>query len=235
MRTVALIPARGGSKGIPRKNLAPLAGKPLIAWTIEAARHCAGIDRVLVSTDDEEIAAACRTLGAEVPFLRPAALALDTSPAIDAVLHALDWMVKEMPVPPTHLLLLQPTSPLRTTDDVSGALEIANRQDADGVVSVSAVRDHPYWTKTIDAEGNLSDFLPQELKATRRQDLPEVFAVNGAIYLARIEVLRDLRTFYTGRTKAYVMPPERALDIDTPWDLHLANLILGAAHPHAEN
>lgn len=233
MRTVALIPARGGSKGIPRKNLALLAGKPLIAWTIDAARQCAGIDRVIVSTEDEEIASACRGLGAEVPFLRPAALAEDASPAIDAVLHALNWMMKEMPEPPTHLLFLQPTSPLRTADDLARVLEIARTPDADGVVSVSPVHDHPYWTKTIDRAGNLSDFLPQDLKATRRQDLPEVFAVNGAIYLARIDVIRDRQTFYTGQTKAYVMPPERALDIDTPWDLHLANLILSASSQHA--
>ena len=238
---LALIPARGGSKGIPHKNLAPGGGRPLIAWTVAAARAAGPVDRVVVSTDDAVIAAVGRELGAEIPFLRPAELAQDDTPGIAPPLHALRWLEKHEGYRPALLLLLQPTSPLRTAEDIRAAVELLQARDADAVVSVTPVRKHPHWMKRLGAEGRLIDApaLAHGLEAvpqrggTRRQDLPPLYAPNGAVYLARRDVLLDHGGWYTERTYAYVMPEERSLDIDTPWDLHLADLVLGGRHAAA--
>lgn len=219
---LALIPARGGSKGLPRKNILPVGGKPLIAWRIESALTC---DRVIVSTDDEEIAAVARQHGAEVPFMRPESIAGDETPMLDVALHLLDWL----PEAPEYLLLLQPTSPLCSTDDLTNAIQLARDKNADAVVSVTEVSKHPYWMKSINADGYLQNFLPEAETPSRRQDLPPAYALNGAIYLIRPHVLRAEKTFVPSRTLPYIMPPERSLDIDSAWDLHLVDLILREA------
>jgi CMP-N,N'-diacetyllegionaminic acid synthase len=223
---LAVIPARGGSKSVPRKNLAPVAGQPLIAWTIGAALGCEHVSRTVVSTDDSEIAAVAREYGAEVPFLRPAELSQDDTPGIAPIQHAAAWLHEQEGYRPKWVVCLQPTSPLRTVADIRAALELAWNRGADSVVSVSPVEHHPYWMKQIDAAGRLSNWTGPDCPVTRRQDLPPLHALNGAIYLVRREVLMDKGTFYTEQTLAYIMPPERSLDVDTLWDLKLADLVL---------
>ena len=220
MKTLALIPARGGSKGIPRKNIRSLAGKPLIAWTIQAALACPQIDSVVVSTDDLEIAEISRHWGAQVPFMRPAELAQDDSPSMDTVFHALQQLPGFDAV-----LLLQPTSPLRSAADIQGCLELALARRACSVVSVCAPASSPYWMYTLDANDRLKKLIDSG-DITRRQDLPPAYALNGALYFAATDWLRHSKTFLNDETTAYLMPPERSLDIDTPLDWKIAELLL---------
>lgn len=223
---LGLVPARGGSKAIPRKNLALLTNKPLIAWTVEVAIESGSLDRLVISTDDPEIAQVGKKLGAEVPFLRPTELATDTSTSMDVILHAIRWFDENESYRPDFVLLLQPTSPLRTVTDIRKSIELAFAKRADSVVSVCETHQHPLWMKGVNEEGKLVDLYPQSSAPTRRQDLPSVFALNGAIYLALRTFLLSERTFISDCTYAYVMPENRSLDVDTPWDLHLADLIL---------
>ena len=226
MKILAIIPARAGSKGIPHKNIALLAGKPLIAYTIQAALGSKVFDRIIVSTDSQKIAKISRSFGAEIPFLRPTRLAQDKTPGILPILHGMRWLKKNQNYLPDYVMCLQPTSPVRTVEDIENAVGLAKEKRADGIVSVSPVAGHPYWMKKINKQGRLLNFIPTIPTVARRQDLPPAYVLNGAIYLARREVLLNQRTWYTKRTYAYVMPRERSLDIDTPWDLYLANLIL---------
>jgi CMP-N-acetylneuraminic acid synthetase len=223
---VGLITARGGSKSIPNKNIMLLAGKPLIAWTIEEAMKNNYLKRLIVSTDSPEIARVASDWDAEVPFLRPAEFAQDSSSHVSVIEHAIHWMKKNEGEVPEYILLLQPTSPLRTTEDIDGAISIALERDADSVVSVCEANSHPYLTKRIMDDGTLEDFMISEILYLRRQDLPPAFALNGAIFLNRTESLLRYRTFTPKGTRAFLMPPERSLDIDTPWDFYLAELIL---------
>ncbi len=223
---LALISARGGSKGITGKNIRQVAGKPLIAWTIAAASESRVCQRIIVSTDSPEIADAARQHGAEIPFMRPAELATDDASGTDPVLHAVRWLDLHENFAPEWVMLLQPTSPLRTSLDIRRAVALAEEKNADAVVSVAPVEDHPFWMKRIDADGCLEDFIRLEKPFNRRQDLPEVYALNGAIYLVHRTVLLGQETLFPPRTHALVMPRERSLDVDTPWDLYLADLIL---------
>ena len=226
---LVLVPARGGSRGIPDKNLALAGGRSLLARAIDAAAESRHRPRIVVSTDSERIAGAARAAGAEVPFLRPAELARDDTPGIAPVLHALRWLEEGEGYRPRWVVVLQPTSPLRTAADVDAALELAGARGADAVVSVTPAATHPFWVKRLDADGRLRDFAPATEAVARRQDLPGAYALNGAVYVARREVLLERESFHTERTWGYVMPPERSLDVDTPWDLHLADLVLTAA------
>lgn len=220
MTTFALIPARGGSKGIPRKNIRPIAGKPLIAWTIEAARAARRVDAVVVSTEDAEIAEIARLWGADIPFLRPAKLAADDTPGIDPVLHAIEML-------PEHeaVVLLQPTSPLRTAADIDGLLACVARTGAPSAVSVYEPESHPNWMYKMDGEGRLAALLPTPT-AARRQDLPPVYSLNGAIYYARTAWLRKWRSFIGSETLGYPMPGDHSVDIDDALDWRLAELLL---------
>lgn len=220
MKTFGLIPARGGSKGIPRKNIKLIAGKPLIAWTIEAALRSALLDAVVVSTDDPEIAEVARRAGAQVPFMRPAELAQDQTPGLDPVLHALAQLPQYDAV-----LLLQPTSPLRTTEDIDACLRLAVQRRAPSVVSVSEPDMHPYWTYRL-TEGQTLERLVAAAPVARRQDLPAVVAVNGALYFAEADWLRRSSGFVGAETLAYAMPRERSIDLDTPLDWKFAELLL---------
>jgi CMP-N-acetylneuraminic acid synthetase len=230
--TLAIIPARGGSRSVPKKNIAPVAGKPLIAWTIHAAQHSQCVSRMIISTDDEQIADTARQYGAQVPFLRPAELARDDTPGIDPIVHAVQWLEQHEHYQPDYVLVLQPTSPLRTPQDIDSAVHLAVERQADSVVSITSTRHHPYWMKQMSEEGLLHDFLPRTQSYTRRQDLPSAYALNGAIYLVRREVLLAQRTFYTDRSYGYMMPPERSHDVDTPWDLFLVDLVLQYRQAH---
>lgn len=218
-RTIlAMIPARGGSKGIKDKNITPLAGKPLITYTIEAALQSRYIDRVVVSTDSEKIAEVARNAGADVPFLRPAELASDTAKSIDAVLHCIQVCQGDI------FLLLQPTSPLRTAEDIDAAIETFIAHGEKGLCSVNEIGDHPILTRTMDEEGNLKPLMGEN-STVRRQDMPAFYHVNGAIYINRIdEINRD--TSFNDNPVGYVMPRQRSVDIDTAEDLRIAEMIL---------
>jgi N-acylneuraminate cytidylyltransferase/CMP-N,N'-diacetyllegionaminic acid synthase len=225
MKMLALIAARGGSKRIPNKNLASLAGRPMIAYTIQAALESHSVDRLVVSTDDRQIAEVARSLGAEAPFMRPAALASDNASSVSVVLHALDQLALDN-YSPDSVMLLQPTSPLRTALDIDRAADLLRSKNADAVVSVCSAVPHPYWTKRLDQNGCVSEFIPQQAPASRSQDLPPAYALNGAIYLSRREILVKTQSFYGGKTCAYIMPAWRSSDIDSYWDLHIADLLL---------
>lgn len=222
---IGLIPARGGSKGILRKNIRNLAGKPLIAWTIDAAIQSGICDSLIVSTDDAEIARIATGLGAAVPFLRPKELATDTTPQISVVRHLIRWLA-EKGNDPDYILLLQPTSPLRTSKDISEAVALAKNRHAASLVSLCESRDHPYLAKRIRSDGTIGDFIQTETRYTRRQDLPPAYALNGAIYLNTPKSLLDSGSFTPEGTVGYLMPQDRSLDIDTEWDFHLAELLL---------
>jgi len=232
---LGIVSARSGSKSIPSKNIALVAGKPLMAYTIEAALDAGCIDRLIVSTDSRAYANVACTFGAEVPFLRPARLARDDTPGIEPVLHAVQWLEEHQNYRPDYVMLLQPPCPLRTAQDITRSVQLAQRHRAEAVVSVVSAPHHPYWIKSISQDGRLRDFLPSAEAFTRRQDLPPAYAENGAIFLVARGILLKQRTFYPDRTYAYVMPPERSLDIDSPWDLHLAELILGDRLKHGHD
>jgi CMP-N,N'-diacetyllegionaminic acid synthase len=224
---LALIPARGGSKGIPRKNLALVGGRPLIAWSIESARAARAQPRVVVSTEDTEIARVAAAYGAEVPFLRPVELASDQAPGEAPVLHALEWLRTHEGWEPDLVMCLQPTSPLRSAEDIDASIARLEALNADSVVSVAVASPHPFWMKRLDAKGWIRPFMP-DVPAMRRQELPPVYALNGAIYLARRGTFLAAKGFYSDRTCGYLMPAERSLDVDAPWDLELADLMLRA-------
>lgn len=225
-RIVGIITARGGSKSIPRKNIVDLAGKPLIAWTIEAALNSKLLGSVIVSTDDSEIAKIAQKYGAEVPFIRPADLARDDSPHLDVVLHAVNWLADNRKLVPEYVMTLQPTSPLRSTFDIDAAIEITKTKTISAVVSVCEARPHPLLSKRIREDGTLADFVHSHLQYLRRQDLLPAYVLNGAIYLNRTDSIFKYRTLLPQDTYAYIMPTERSLDIDAPWDIYLADLIL---------
>lgn len=227
MSVIAVIPARGGSKGIPRKNLAIIAGRPLIAYAIDAAIKANYIDRVVVSTEDREIANIAEDLGAEVPFIRPVELADDVAPMIGTLSHAqacLESMGEEIEA----LVLLQPTSPLRTSRHIDEAVALFRSTSATSVVSVTEVPHHftPTSVMRISSQGNLCPFLDGVAPITRRQDKPRLYARNGpAVLVCDSETLRS-GELYGENCLPYVMSIEDSLDIDTPHDLCVAERIL---------
>ena len=220
---LAVIPARGQSKRIPRKNLCDVAGRPLIAWSIEEAKQVPEISRLIVSTDDEEIAQVSREWGAEVPFVRPPGLATDHATSFEVVDHALRWCTESGGRQPELVLLLQPTSPLRTAADIRGAIALQRRTGANGVVSVQHAEHRPWWFRTIASDGELQ---PWRGLTAANDDGQPLYLFNGCIYLVRSEVFLTERTFVPHTTQAFVMPAERSLDIDVPPDLKIADLLL---------
>jgi CMP-N-acetylneuraminic acid synthetase len=218
-RVLALVPARRGSKGIPDKNRARLCGRPLIAWTVAAAREAQTIDAVVVSTDDPRLALIAGGCGAQVPFLRPEALGQDDTPTMPVVMHALDALGWDDVV-----VLLQPTSPLRTAEDIDACVQM-HAQSGRAVVSVT-VADPPPHHMVVRAGDGIVPLLDTLPAAGRRQDLPEVLALNGAVYVADAAFLRAHGTFVTPTTAVYAMPRERSVDIDDAFDLQIAEALL---------
>lgn len=229
---LGLIPARGGSKGIPGKNIYPLDGKPLLAYTCEAARQSKQLQRVILSTDSQEIADVGTRYGVEVPFLRPEQYAQDNTPSIDVVLHTLEWLKKNENWIPDAVVLLQPTSPLRRAKHIDQALQMFHEQQSETVVSVVKVphRFSPYTIQKLH-DGLLQDFWEQDVSFDRfrRQDIPELYARNGpAVLITRTEVLLQSKSFYGNKVVPYIMEEEYSLDIDDMSDLHLAEFMLAA-------
>lgn len=224
-RILAVIPARGGSKGLPGKNIRDLAGRPLIAWTIDAANDSRYLDSVIVSTDSPEIAGVAKRYHAEVPFLRPDHLATDNAKSMDALLHAVQWLEGHGETF-DMLLALQPTSPLRTAKDIDQAIELYFQKNARAIVSVCPCDHHPWWSNCLPEDGNMAGFLRPEVLGTNRQELPAFYRLNGSIYLADISFLMESGSFYGQRTFAYVMPTRSSIDIDSLLDFNLAEFLL---------
>ncbi len=223
MRVLGIVTARGGSKGIPGKNLKLLAGRSLLAHTILTARACKALDRVILSTEDEAIATAGRELGCDVPFIRPANLALDETPHLPVIQHAVRWMDERVGYRPDAVMILQPTSPLRSAEDIRASLELLERSGADSVLSVSVVpgHAHPMRMLRVNEQDEAVLFVtgkPVRTRINRRQDLPEAWVMNGAIYacLTRVLFATDA-SLYGDRVVAYKMSPARSISID---DLH---------------
>ncbi len=222
---IAIVPARGGSKGLPEKNIKELAGKPLIAWTIEAAQRSRYVDRIIVSTDDDEIADVSKRFGAEVPFKRPAELAEDSAKMIEVVINCVRFLEAE-DQPRDIIALLQPTSPLRTTGDIDGAIEFFSDRKAQVVVGVTECKYYPEWTGKLAADLNMKDFIDVKARGKNRQDLGAYYRLSGSIFLANSEYIDKYRDWYGPGTFAYVVEKEHSVDIDDQFDLKFAEFIL---------
>ena len=216
-QVLALIPARGGSRRLPGKNLRPFAGRPLIAWTIEAAREAHCIDRLILSSEDQAIIAEARTHGCDAPFVRPPDLSTDAAASMDVVLHAIDAVGQEF----DYLVLLQPTSPLRTSGDIEACLAICHETGAASCVSMGPLPKPPNYFGRRDSRGVFAahDYFTGP-------DEPGI--LNGAVYVARIDHLRRARTFYDASTRAYVMPVHRSIDIDDEEEFVMAEALMEA-------
>ena len=219
---LAVIPARGTSRGLPGKNTLLAGGKPVIAWSIEAAQASRYVDRVILSSEDEEIMEMARQWNCEVPFARPPELATDAARIEDALLHALDTIVETY----DYLVLLQPTSPLRSAEDIDRCLEICQRTGAPACVSVSEPRRSPYWMYRVEDDGRMEPLFDDGPEIHRRQDLPTIQSLNGAVYVAETSWFRRQESFFGPETRAHVMPFERAIDLDGPTDLLLLRTLL---------
>ncbi|MFD2670552.1 acylneuraminate cytidylyltransferase family protein [Marinicrinis sediminis] len=222
---LAIIPARGGSKGVPNKNIRKLGGKPLIAWTIEAALRATRLSRIIVTTDSPSIAAAAVRAGVPHPLIRPASLAADDTPMRDVILHTLDQVAQTDSQLPEGFVLLQPTSPFRTAVHIDEAITLFESRTCLSVVGVTQASEHPYLMKRIDKHGALRSLFPTDKSITRRQDFPPYYLVNGSIYACQTEAF-----LACGEVKdcqpclPYVMDAFCSLDIDTERDLHQARV-----------
>ena len=221
-RILAVIPARGGSKGIPGKNIKMLAGKPLLAWTIEAAKGSRYIDRLILSSDDKDIISVALEYGCEVPFVRPANLAQDDTPGIAPVLHALEVLEEKF----DYVVLLQPTSPLRQTEDIDACIEKCLEEKAVSCVTVCEVNENPNWMFTLDDGKHLKPLLFDSDKYNRRQDCPTYYVLNGAVYVMQCEWVKREKKTVSERTIASVMPRIRSIDIDEMHDFSFCEWVL---------
>ena len=225
MKILALIPARGGSKRLPGKNVRLLGGKPLIVWSIDAAKGIPEICDILVSTDSSEIAAICKETGVLVPWLRPGELATDSASSVDVAIHALDWYESKHGAV-DGILLLQPTSPFRTKETICTGIALFAKHGHSSVVGVSPTHAHPMWALKIEG-GLLVPFIPGAGLETRSQDLPVVFVVNGSLYLIAPNKLRSSRSF-SGQFSVPIINAfsREVVDIDTPLDFEFAQFLV---------
>lgn len=218
---LAVIPARGGSKGIPRKNIKLLGGKPLITWAIECALAVPQIDRVIVSTDDEEIAQVARNAGADIPFLRPAELARDDTQGIMVELHAIDQLPRY-----DYIVRLQPTSPFRSVGDVQTALSLSEQHDGDPVVSLTETDKPPEWIFRMTADKLLKPVVDTPISSTNRQALQPAYVLNGAVYVGSAVYLKTHKSFLTSDSRGFSMPARRSFDLDTLEDWEIAETMV---------
>lgn len=227
-RILGIIPARGGSKGLPRKNLALLCGKPLLYYVIQAALASSRLTRTVLSSDDEEIIQVGKKYGADAPFTRPAELSTDSASSAAVARHTLERIESDEAKRYDYACLLEPTAPLRTPQDIDAAIEILLDAQADAVVSVSRIEaPHPVKTLVI-AAGRLKPFLPGWWRPNLiRQELEPVYAVNGAVYCVKREVLLQSTSFWGSFAVPYIMPAERSVNVDTWMDLKLAEVLMG--------
>ena len=223
-KLLAVIPARGGSKRLPRKNILNLAGKPLIAWTIETALGSKYIDKLVVSTDDKEIANISNKYGADVPFIRPSRLATDESTTVDVILHLLNEL-KKIGDEYDYIMLLQPTSPLRTSQNIDDSVKLMKESNSDAIISVCETEHPPLWCNTLPDDMSMDNFLDDSIKNKRSQDLPTQYRINGAIYIVTTKRLKLENSFFiNSNSTAYIMKQDNSIDIDTKDDFHLASI-----------
>lgn len=224
---LAIIPARGGSKGLKRKNIKPMAGKPLIAWTIDIAVKCSLINRIIVSTDDREISDISIRCGAEVPFLRPEQLAQDDTPDFPVYKNVINWLAANNNYKPDIVIWLRPTSPLRTVEDINSSVDLIRHTDTYFVRSVTECKNHPYWTNKIE-NGYLKPFINDVdiSKYYQRQLLPKAYVPNGSVDVIKCAKADNANGFYTKNARAYIMPSSRSIDIDNENDFILAEQLL---------
>lgn len=233
MKAIAFIFARGGSKGLPGKNIRPLAGKPLIAWSIEHARAVKRIERIVVSTDSQEIAAVARDFGAEVPFIRPAELAGDESPEWLAWRHALMFLQESECALPDVMLSVPTTAPLRLPIDMENCLDEFAKGDADMVITVSDAHRNPWFNMVKEnPDGTVGLVIAPSSGITRRQDAPAVFDMATVAYVARPQFVMQHMGTFSGRVRAVKVPVERAIDIDTLFDFELAEFLISRKGSH---
>ena len=223
-KVMAIIPARGGSKRLPRKNTMPLKGKPLIGWTIEAAQKSKYIDSVFLSTDDENIADISKHFGVDIPEFRPKELASDKATTQSVVLYTLEKHAQDIDI----ILVLQPTSPLRTEEHVDEALELLIEKGAFSVVSVTPCEHPPMWSNTLPKDGSMGQFIRKESNV-RSQDFGDFYRLNGALYLYDVSKLKEIGSMeYRHDSFAYVMSNETSVDIDTDLDFKFAEFLLSS-------
>lgn len=224
---IAFIPARGGSKGVPGKNIKEICGKPLIAWTIEAAKKAKGIDRVIVTTDDEAIAAVAREYGAEVPFMRPAELSSDTASAIDVYLHATEFVMNETGEQIEKFMVLLPTVPLRTEKHIEEAMAQFEADKATTLISFAEAEVPASWYHVTDEKGRVHNAgFGSGVTMSNRQNNETYIVPNGAIYILDYDLLKNKRTYYCDNTVAYIMSREDSIDIDYPIDFEFAKCLM---------
>jgi len=224
-KVLAVIPARGGSKRLPEKNIVDFLGKPMIAWTIESALNSKYIDRVIVSTDSNDISSISKQYGANVPFIRPSDLSNDDSKSVDVALHAINAL-KVQGDCYDFVILLQPTSPYRNSSHIDGAIQIVISNNANSVISVTKAKHSPLWMNTIPKNGSMDGFIHKSIANKRSQDLPVYYQLNGAIYLCNVKNLVEERTFFTKeKSFSFQMDFKSSVDIDDEYDLLFASLI----------
>jgi len=224
---LAIIPARGGSKRLPQKNILDLGGKPLIAWTIEAAKNVKYFDEIMVSTDDKKIAEISRDYGSKIPFLRPDYLATDTVKTVDVVIDIIKYYREELNQVFDVIVVLQPTSPLRDNKDIDNAIELFIGKKANAVISVCEAEHSPMWSNTLPKNLSMNNFLKDEIINVRSQDLETFYRLNGAVYIVRTDILlNEQRFFPEEKSYAYVMKKDKSIDIDTKTDFRLAEILI---------
>jgi len=225
VRNIAIIPARSGSKGLKDKNIKLLNGKPLMAYTIEVAKESGAFDEIFVSTDSENYAEIAKAWGASVPFLRSVELSSDTATSWDVVKDALEHYKRRGDEFDT-VALLQPTSPLRKSEDIKSGYSLMNRKKANAIVGVCEVDHSPLWCNTIPKDGSLDNFLSKDLLGLPRQSLPSYYRINGALYITKVDYLMSTNDIYRSGCYACVMKKENSVDIDDAMDFMIASTFL---------
>jgi len=224
-KIISLIPARRGSKGIKNKNIHEINCKPLIAYSINQSLKSKYIDRTIVSTDSEEIIKIAKKYGAETPFVRPRELATDVAASVDVFKHALSFLIEEEKYKPEIVVILQPTSPLRTVEIIDKSIELLRATGGDSVISVSKVKEHPFWLFKRN-DNRIIPYVDEGLKVKRRQDLPELYFVNGMIYTVKTEVILEQSSVFGKDIIPLITPPEISIDIDNYLDMFICEMIM---------
>jgi len=227
---LCIIPARGGSKGLPKKNIKMLIDKPLIAWTINASIKSKYITKVVVSTEDSEIAKISKEYGADI-ILRPSELATDTATTMDVISHTVSFLENYEKYVPDYVVLLQCTSPIRNADHIDEAIELVlnNKTEVESLISVTKEEHPPWWLRTINTDGYIERYFEYDiLKNARRQDFKDLYRPNGAIYIAKTEILLNVKSFQTSKTIPYIMDYQSSVDIDNEFQFELAKAILAS-------